>query len=69
MSKKSQSYQVKLNPQEDLVEVLINDELIGTIQEEAGLYSGLIGDQSVINSAKSVDEALQAILASFNLYH
>ena len=31
-------------------------------------FAGYFGKQAVINQAKDEDEALQAILASFNLY-
>ncbi|CAK1234262.1 MULTISPECIES: DUF2969 family protein [Fructobacillus] len=69
MSKKNQSFGVSLVTKDDEIQVLVDDQPIGKIEQNQGSYTGVLGKQVVIASAQSTDEALQAILASFNLYH
>ncbi|CAK1222475.1 DUF2969 family protein [Fructobacillus cardui] len=69
MSKKNQSFGVSLVTKDDEIQVLVDDQLVGKIEQNQGGYTGVLGKQVVIASAQSTDEALQAILASFNLYH
>ncbi|MDF7637401.1 DUF2969 family protein [Leuconostocaceae bacterium ESL0958] len=69
MSKKNQSFTVTLENDQDAVMVLVNEKPIGQIQQQANAYSGLLGQDVVISMARSEEEALQAILAAYNLYH
>lgn len=69
MSKKNQSFAVSLKNEDDLVKVFVDDQEIGQIEENQGTFVGTLGKQVVIASAQSEDEALQAMLASYNLYY
>ncbi len=48
--------------------MLVDSKEIGYIEKTTRGFAGYFGKQAVINQAKDEDEALQAILASFNLY-
>ncbi|WEV54747.1 DUF2969 family protein [Leuconostocaceae bacterium ESL0723] len=69
MSKRSQNFEVALKDLDDQVQVLVADQQIGRIETGTQGFVGYVGDQVVVAQAKSTDEALQAILASFNLHH
>ncbi|MDD9138570.1 MULTISPECIES: DUF2969 family protein [Fructobacillus] len=69
MSKKNQSFAVSLKKEGDLVKVFVDEREIGQIEENQGTFAGTLGKQVVIASAQSEDEALQAMLASYNLYY
>ncbi|MCO0832667.1 DUF2969 domain-containing protein [Fructobacillus sp. W13] len=69
MSKKNQSFAVSLKKANDQVQVFVDDREIGLIEESQGAYKATLGKQVVIASAQSEDEALQALLSSYNLYY
>ncbi|MDF7627548.1 DUF2969 family protein [Lactobacillaceae bacterium L1_55_11] len=69
MSKRSQNFEVALKDLDDQVQVMVADQKIGRIETGTQGFVGYVGDQVVVAQAKSTDEALQAILASFNLHH
>lgn len=69
MSKKNQSFAVSLKNEDDLVKVFVDDQEIGQIEENQGTFVGTLGKQVVIASAQSENEALQTMLASYNLYY
>ncbi len=54
--------------QDQQLQVLVDGEMIGYIEKSARGFNGVFGKQTVINQAKSQDQALQEILASYNLY-
>lgn len=68
MRKKNQNFEVDLVEDNQQIKVLIDNKQIGHIEKAERGFVGYFGKQAVINQAKSQDEALQAILASFNLY-
>ena len=47
---------------------MIDNKQVGYIEKADRGFVGYFGQQAVINQAKTQDDALQAILASFNLY-
>ncbi|GMA69690.1 hypothetical protein GCM10025879_09360 [Leuconostoc litchii] len=69
MRKKNQNFDVELVAKDQQVQVLVDKKQIGYIQKADRGFVGVFGQQAVINQAKDEDEALQAILASFNLNH
>ncbi|CAH1857326.1 DUF2969 family protein [Convivina intestini] len=69
MSKKNQNFTVTLSDEENQTQVKVNDNLVGIIQKNGDIFVGFVGEQRVISSAASVEEALNAILANYNLYH
>lgn len=68
MSKKNQSFGVDLVETDGRTPVLVDNKEIGYIEKTTRGFAGYFGKQAVINQAKDEDEALQAILASFNLH-
>ena len=64
MRKKNQNFSVDLVEQDQQLQVLVD----GYIEKSARGFNGVFGKQTVINQAKSQDQALQEILASYNLY-
>ncbi|CAK1242188.1 DUF2969 family protein [Fructobacillus fructosus] len=69
MSKKNQSFAVSLKNEDKLLKVFVDDQEIGQIEENQGSFVGTLGKQVVIAAAQSEDEALQTMLASYNLYY
>ncbi|MGY3742757.1 DUF2969 family protein [Leuconostoc inhae] len=68
MRKKNQNFSVDLTVVADQTQVMIDNKQVGYIEKAERGFVGYFGQQAVINQAKTQDEALQAILASFNLY-
>jgi len=68
MRKKNQNFSVDLVVVTDQTQVMIDNKQVGYIEKADRGFVGYFGQQAVINQAKTQDEALQAILASFNLY-
>ncbi|CAM3177699.1 DUF2969 family protein [Leuconostoc rapi] len=68
MRKKNQNFGVELVEDNQQIQVLIDNKPIGHIEKAERGFVGYFGQQAVINQAKNQDDALQAILASFNLY-
>ncbi|AFS39771.1 MAG: DUF2969 family protein [Leuconostoc gelidum] len=68
MRKKNQNFSVDLVVVKDQTQVMIDSKQVGYIEKADRGFVGYFGQQAVINQAKTQDEALQAILASFNLY-
>ncbi|MBS9337297.1 DUF2969 family protein [Fructobacillus parabroussonetiae] len=69
MSKKNQSFAVSLKQEDDLTKVFVEEREVGQIEKNQGVFVGTLGKQVVIASAQSEDEALQAMLAAYNLYY
>ncbi len=68
MRKKNQNFSVDLVVVDDQTQVHIDNKQIGYVAPADRGYVGYFGKQVVINQAKTQDEAIEAILASFNLY-
>ena len=68
MRKKNQNFGVELVVVENQTQVLIDKKQIGYVAPADCGFVGYFGQQAVINQAKTQDEAIEAILASFNLY-
>ncbi|ADG40486.1 MULTISPECIES: DUF2969 family protein [Leuconostoc] len=68
MRKKNQNFDVDLVEGDKQIQVLVDKKPVGHIEQADRGFVGYFGQQAVINQAKNQDEALQAILASFNLY-
>ena len=68
MRKKNQNFSVDLVVVKDQTQVMIDSKQVGYIEKADRGFVGYFGQQAVINQAKTQDEALQVILASFNLY-
>ena len=68
MRKKNQNFSVDLVVVTDQTQVMIDNKQVGYIEKADRVFVGYFGQQAVINQAKTQDDALQAILASFNLY-
>ena len=68
MRKKNQNFSVDLVVVTDQTQVMIDNKQVGYIEKADRGFAGYFGQQAVINQAKTQDDALQAILASFNLY-
>lgn len=68
MRKKNQNFSVDLVVVDDQTQVHIDNKQIGYVAPTDRGYVGYFGKQAVINQAKTQDEAIEAILASFNLY-
>ncbi|AFT82302.1 DUF2969 domain-containing protein [Leuconostoc carnosum] len=68
MRKKNQNFDVEIVEEDNQTQVLINQKQVGYIQKADRGFVGYFGQQAIINQAKTQDEALQAVLASFNLY-
>lgn len=68
MRKKNQNFDVEIVVEDNQTQVLINQKQVGYIQKADRGFVGYFGQQAIINQAKTQDEALQAVLASFNLY-
>ncbi|CAM3039267.1 MULTISPECIES: DUF2969 family protein [Leuconostoc] len=68
MRKKNQNFSVDLVVVTDQTQVMIDNKQVGYIEKADRGFVGYFGQQAVINQAKTQDDALQAILASFNLY-
>ncbi|MGX7052237.1 DUF2969 family protein [Leuconostoc palmae] len=68
MRKKNQNFGVELIDIDGQTQVMIDNKQIGHVEVSDRGFSGYFGKQAVINQAKTQDEAIQAILASFNLY-
>ena len=67
MRKKNQNFDVEIVEEDNQTQVLINQKQVGYIQKADRGFVGYFGQQAIINQAKTQDEALQAVLASFNL--
>ncbi|MEX0380081.1 DUF2969 family protein [Leuconostoc sp. MS02] len=68
MRKKNQNFNVDLVAIDNQTQVMIDSKQVGYIEKAERGFVGYFGQQAVVNQAKTQDEALQAILASFNLY-
>lgn len=68
MRKKNQNFNVELIDNDGQTQVLIDSKQIGYVIASDRGFSGYFGKQAVINQAKTQDEAIQAVLSSFNLY-
>ncbi|WP_220740792.1 DUF2969 family protein [Leuconostoc miyukkimchii] len=68
MRKKNQNFGVDLVEAKNQTQVLVDSKQVGYIEKAERGFVGYFGQQAVINQAKTQDDALQAILASFNLY-
>lgn len=68
MSKRNQNFNVSLVDEDDQIQVVVDGDSIGYIQEENKNFMGFVGDKRIISDTSSTDEALRAILANYNLY-
>ncbi|MGX4592538.1 DUF2969 family protein [Leuconostoc sp. JNUCC 76] len=69
MRRKNQNFDVEVVVKDQQTQVLVDKKQIGYIEKADRGFVGFFGQQAIINQAKDEDEALQAILASFNLNH
>ncbi|ABJ61388.1 DUF2969 family protein [Leuconostoc mesenteroides] len=69
MRRKNQNFDVELIVNDQQTQVLVDKKQIGYIEKADRGFVGFFGQQAIINQAKDEAEALQAILASFNLNH